>query len=98
MKSFIFADDKTIYMRGNNIDVIEGELQLTVDLAVEWWEVHGFRFSPEKTVLVHFTRVCPRSRPLKPPIILMHGKRFGQVKTHKILGTEESSTSDESPL
>ena len=86
VKSFIYADDKTIYMRGNDIDVIEGELQLTVDLAVEWAEAHGFRFSPEKTVLVHFTRRRPRRRPLKPPIIQMHGKRIRQVKTHKILG------------
>ena len=81
--SFIFADDKTIYMRGNNIDAMESELQLTVDLIVEWSQAHGFRFSPEKTVLIHFTRRCPRRKPLKHPIVLMHGKSSNRSRLRK---------------
>ena len=57
IRSFTFADDKTIFILGNDISEMENELQHSVDLAVEWSEANGFRFFSGKTVLVHFTNL-----------------------------------------
>ena len=85
-KSFTFADDKTIYASGNDLDALETEMHSTVDRVVEWAEARGFQFPAEKTKLLHFTRRRSRRTTLMISIVMMHGRRIDQVKVHKILG------------
>ena len=86
IQSFEFADDRTIYLKDNDLEALEAEMQQVADQIVEGAETKYFRFSTEKIKLIHFTRRRPRRKLLMKPIIMMHGERVAQVKTHKILG------------
>ncbi|XP_076057241.1 uncharacterized protein LOC143034778 [Oratosquilla oratoria] len=46
-----------IGLRASRMSVAERKLQLTIDKVARWASEHGFRFSPSKTVVMHFCRI-----------------------------------------
>jgi hypothetical protein len=50
----LFVDDFSMSCRGRSTLVPQRCLQLCIDEVQEWADLNGFRFSPSKTVCVHF--------------------------------------------
>jgi ribonuclease HI len=51
----LFVDDFALCARGRGLASLERRLQLCVDRIQGWVSLNGFKFSPSKTVCVHFT-------------------------------------------
>jgi hypothetical protein len=72
-----------ISYQSKNLNSIERKLQLTLNKLEKWCAENGFKFSPTKTVCVHFTR----SRKLHPePSLTLNGNLIPVVKEAKFLG------------
>ena len=79
----IFVDDFTIYCRSTHMRSIERRLQLCLNKLHTWSNTNGFKFSPSKTEMVHFSNL----RGLHPdPEVTLGGKPIPVVKQHKFLG------------
>jgi ribonuclease HI len=81
-----FADDWTLYLRDHDVKFIQETMQKTLDNLSTWSTQNGFRFSPEKTVIMHFHRRRPRNVPVIRPRLQLNGQNLIIVETHKILG------------
>ncbi|KAI5753900.1 hypothetical protein M8J77_004220 [Diaphorina citri] len=68
----MFVDDKTIYVRHKEMDVIQQKLQLTLDNISTWADSNGFMFSYEKTGAVIFTR----NRVFNNPLLFFQNHRI----------------------
>ena len=55
-----------------HIHIIERHLQQCLKLA-DWAETNGFKFSPSKTVCIHF---CKLRKPHPEPTLLLNGTPF----------------------
>ncbi|KAI5737978.1 hypothetical protein M8J77_001407 [Diaphorina citri] len=53
----MFVDDIILFMRNQNLSLIESTLQQTLDNIDQWSKANGFTFSPEKTFAVNFSRI-----------------------------------------
>jgi len=79
----LFVDDFAIYCSSSNLATAERQLQLTVDRLEMWAAETGFRFSPPKTVSVHFCR----KRGLFPdPAIKLYGEAIPVEPSVRFLG------------
>ena len=79
----LFVDDLSISFAGSRMPVIERKLQLTINNIIKWADMHGFKFSSSKTVVVHFCRI----RGLHPdPDLSIKGQRIPCVDETKFLG------------
>ena len=78
-----FADDAGLTISGNTPDDMMTRMQGAVDRALQWGQRCGLRFSPEKTVVVLFTR---KYKPVIPVRLEMYGKRVPFSNTVRYLG------------
>lgn len=53
----MFVDDIILFMRNQDLSLIESTLQQTLDNIDQWSKANGFTFSPEKTFAVNFSRI-----------------------------------------
>jgi ribonuclease HI len=81
-----FADDWTLYIRHRNVNFIQNVMQTALDNLTTWSVKNGFRFSPEKTVVMHFHRLRPRLHPVEQPKLKLNGQFLKNAEVHKILG------------
>ena len=65
----LYVDDFVIFTKSAHLPSAERRLQLAVKKAHSWTQQHGFQFSPDKTVSMHFTRL----RGVFPPLSLALG-------------------------
>ena len=81
--SSLYVDDFLISYESKNLNSIERKLQLTLKRLEKWCGENGFKFSPTKTVCVHFTR----SRKLHPePELFINGTKIPVKNEVKFLG------------
>ena len=78
-----FADDAGLTISGSKPCLMMSCMQHAVDRALEWGRRCGLRFSPEKTVVVLFTR---KYKPEIPQQLEMYGKSVPFSDTVKYLG------------
>ncbi|KAE9525443.1 hypothetical protein AGLY_014243 [Aphis glycines] len=81
-KSFIFADDAYIYIRGTQISAMIGTLQKCLNDLFEWCFKAGFIFSPQKTKCILFSN----KRKLTKPKLFLGTSRLPFVENISILG------------
>ena len=53
----LFVDDLQLGCRGPDVWALQAKLQRCLDYLVEWTHTNGFKFSPAKTKVVHFTHL-----------------------------------------
>lgn len=83
VESSLYVDDLVIFARSNSLNAAERRVQLAVNQAYKWSTAHGFKFSPQKTVSMHFTKL----RGLFPPLtITMNNNAVPAVNEAKFLG------------
>ena len=83
VKSTLFVDDLSISFAAARMAVAERHLQLSINNIVRWAERNGFKFSPAKTVVMHFCRI----RGIHPdPDLFLHGQRISCVHETRFLG------------
>lgn len=81
--STLYVDDLSISFAASRMSVAERRLQLAIDKVCEWTTNRGFRFSPTKTVAVHFCR----TRGIHPdPDLHLYGKRIPCREETRFLG------------
>ena len=56
VEGLLYVDDLTIVCKSANLNLASRQIQLTLNHLVDWSHQTGFRFSPTKTVCVHFRR------------------------------------------
>jgi hypothetical protein len=79
----LFVDDFSISYRSKNMRSIERHMQLTLNRIQDFTDKNGFKFSPSKTVCVHF---CQK-RGLHPdPSLLLYRQPIPVVDKVKFLG------------
>ena len=79
----LFVDDYSMSCRGHSTLVPQHHLQLCVNKVQEWADLNGFRFSPSKTVCVHF---CNQRKLHDDPVLTLNGCPIPIVKEAKFLG------------
>lgn len=79
----LYVDDLQISFTSCNFAVCERQVQTTVSRLTKWADENGFKFSPDKTVCVCFTR----KRGLLPqPSLNLNGKTIPVKTEQKFLG------------
>ena len=79
----LFVDDLSLSFAASRMSVAERKLQLTIDKVVRWAAERGFKFSPSKTVVMHFCRI----RGIHPdPDLYIYGQRISCVQETRFLG------------
>ena len=84
VKYTLYADDLCIYTSGGRgVGHLDTRLQSAIDAVERWTAGNGFRFSSDKTVIVHFCnkRVCAKEHNL-----LLNGIRVKQQDQTRYLG------------
>ena len=81
--SCLYVDDLSISFSAARMSLIERKLQLAINRISRWADERGFRFSPEKTVTMHFCRL----RGIHPdPDLYIANRRISCVETTRYLG------------
>ncbi len=79
----LYVDDFLISYQSKNLNAIERKLQLCLKKLETWCNENGFKFSPTKTVCVHFTK----ARKIQPdPELYLNGNKIPVVTEAKFLG------------
>lgn len=79
----LYVDDLQISVSSCNLSICERRVQLAVNNLVRWADTNGFKFSPEKTACVNFSR---RRGALQEPSLNMYGSPIVVKNEHKFLG------------
>ena len=83
VESFLYVDDFALVTASSCLASAERRLQLAVGRAHRWATAHGFKFSPQNTVAMHFTM----KRGLFPPLDLSLGRdNIREVSETRFLG------------
>ena len=83
VESFLHVDYFALVTASSCLASAERRLQLAVGRAHQWATAHGFKFSPQKTVAMHFTK----KRGLFPPLDLSLGRNhIREVSETRFLG------------
>lgn len=69
-KASLYVDDLVVYTSSNHIPSIERRLQVAINRVSSWATNHGFRFSIQKSIAVHFHRKRGLQR---EPSLLLYG-------------------------
>ena len=69
----LYVNDFLICYRSKHIHIIERHLQQCLNKLADWADTNGFKFSPSKTVRIHF---CKLRKPHPEPILLLNGTPF----------------------
>lgn len=83
MQYSLYVDDLQISVSSCNLSICERRVQLAVNNLVRWADTNGFKFSPEKTACVNFSR---RRGALQEPSLNMYGSPIVVKNEHKFLG------------
>lgn len=79
----LYVDDIQICCSSSNMAMCERQLQLTINKLTKWSKENGFKFSPQKTVCVPFSRV----RGMVPePTLTLNNHDLAVQPEHKFLG------------
>ena len=79
----LYVDDFLICYRSKYINIIERHIQRCLNKLSIWADTNGFKFSPSKTVCMHFCRL----RKLHPePSLTLNGSPIPVVEETKFLG------------
>jgi hypothetical protein len=79
----ICVDDLTVYFSGRNMNVIERQIQRSINGIPSWSVTDVFKFSKTKTVCMH---LCQLRRMHREPEFTMDGGPIRVVKETKFLG------------
>ena len=80
----LFVDDfSVLYRSRGSIDVIERQLQLQLNKLEKWANENGFKFSPTKTVAVHF---CKKRKCIRQPDLKLNKERLPVKDEVRFLG------------
>ena len=83
VSSSLYVDDLAIWFSGSRMSAVERRLQLTLDKVSTWADSMGLRFSPSKTVAIHFCRL----KGIHPdPDLELYGRRLRCVDEARFLG------------
>ena len=81
--SSLYVDDLSISFSAARMSLVERKLQLAINRVSRWADERGFRFSPSKTVAMHFCRL----RGVHPdPDLYIGNRRISCVETTRYLG------------
>jgi len=67
VKCSLYVDNSLICYKSKHIHVIERHLQRCLNKLADWGDTNGFKFSPSKTVCIHFCKLC---KPQPEPTLL----------------------------
>ena len=80
----LYVDDFLVcYKTKAGIETAERQLQLQLNKLQEWADLNGFKFSPSKTVAVHF---CNRKKCIRDPDLYLYGTRIPVKEETRFLG------------
>jgi len=79
----LYVDDFLICYRSKHVHIIERHLQQCLNKLADWADTNGFKFSPSKTVCIHF---CKLLKPHPEPTLLLNGTPVPVVEKTKFLG------------
>ena len=82
-KSLYVDDFMMAFASKNKIDHSERHLQLQLKKLETWADENGFKFSPTKTLAVHF---CRKNSCVKQPELFLYGKKIAVKDEAKFLG------------
>ena len=83
IKCSLYVDDLAIYYSSSHIPSIERKLQQSLNRLGRWYDENGFKFSPTKTMRVHFCQL--RTRHLYPQLYL-NGTQIPTIGKAKFIG------------
>jgi hypothetical protein len=81
-KTLLFADDILIYTRTKLPISAETTLQQVIDDVVRWGRKWKFKFAPDKSGAIMFTRAC---KPGDDPLLFLYGHRIQPKTKAKLL-------------
>ena len=81
--SSLYMDDLQVSYRHSDIRVIQARLQNLLHDIADWTESNGFRFSPAKTKMMHFSN---REHAILPPSLYINQNQIESVNEVKFLG------------
>jgi len=79
----LYVDDFLICYRSKHIHIIERHLQQCLNKLADWADTNGLKFSPSKTVCIHF---CELRKPHPELTLLLNGTPVPVVEETKFLG------------
>ncbi|RUS72307.1 hypothetical protein EGW08_019930 [Elysia chlorotica] len=79
----LYVDDFVVCYRASSIPTIERQLQLQLNAFQKWADTNGFKFSPQKTIAVHF---CNKKFYRDPDLYIGRGQRIPVEEEAKFLG------------
>ncbi|KAK3893021.1 hypothetical protein Pcinc_003200 [Petrolisthes cinctipes] len=79
----MYVDDLAVWFAASRMSVAERRMQLALDRVSRWTGSHGFRFSPSKTVAMHFCRIRGVHT---DPDLFMYGHRIRCFEETRFLG------------
>ena len=79
----LYVDDLVIYSSSRYLPAIERRLQRAINVIENWTATHGFKFSVNKTTMVHFNR---KRGPQAEPCVTLYGNRINCRASAKYLG------------
>ncbi|EFA13308.2 RNA-directed DNA polymerase from mobile element jockey-like Protein [Tribolium castaneum] len=82
IKTTLYADDLTLFIKGNDIISSKNLMQRAIDSLELWSRTTGFCFSPEKTKCVIFSK----RKKIQPPEITLYHKILSFCDEIKYLG------------
>ena len=83
VRGSLYVDDLSISVMASRMTLAERKLQLAINRVTQWADARGFRFSPAKTVAMHFCRI----RGVHPdPDLYLYGRRLSCVEETRFLG------------
>ena len=82
-KYSIYVDDLAIYYSSSRLSSIESKLQQSLNRLGRWCDKNGFKFSPTKTMCVHF---CQLQKLHLDPELYLNGTQIPTIGEAKFLG------------
>ena len=83
VSSSLYVDDLAIYASSPDLNVLVNNLQYNINSLSRWCGLNGFRFSPQKSVLIHFHNF---NSIFPTPILLLNGLRISCAEHTRFLG------------
>ena len=83
IKCSLYVDDLAFYYSSSHMPSIERKLQQSLKILGRWCDENGFKFSPTKTMCVHFCQL--RKQHLDPQLYL-NGTQIPIIGDAKFLG------------
>ena len=83
IKCSLYVDDLAIYYSSSHMPSIERKLQQSLNRLGRWCDENGFKFSPTKTMCVHF---CQLRKLHLDPELYLNGTQIPIIGEAKFLG------------